>query len=95
VRHKFELIFLEVSAKNIGLFFFKSLREQNITSPLTAVSDAYESHRRYGNSVGILKIIADDDHPVPGLGGDLPIPASMLVLFSARGWRAHVIVADL
>jgi len=39
VRHKFELTFLEVSAKNKHLFFFKSLREQNITSPLTGVKE--------------------------------------------------------
>ena len=59
MRHKFELIFLEVSAKNKALFFFKSLREQNITSPLTGVSDAYRSYGSYGSSLGILKNFAD------------------------------------
>ena len=39
VRHKFELTFLEVSAKNKQLFFFKSLPEQNITSALTGVKE--------------------------------------------------------
>ena len=39
MRHKFELTLLEVSAKNKQLFFFKSLREQNITSPLTGVKE--------------------------------------------------------
>ena len=59
VRHKFELIFLEVSAKNKALFFLKSLRKQNITSPLTGVSDAYRSYGSYGSSLGILKFFAD------------------------------------
>ena len=59
MRHKFELIFLEVSAKNKALFFFKSLREQNITS-LTGVSDAYGSYGSYGSSLGILKFFADE-----------------------------------
>jgi len=59
VRHKFELIFLEVSAKNKELFFFKSLQEQNITSPLTGVSNAYGSYRSYGSFLGILKYFAD------------------------------------
>jgi len=59
VRHKFELIFLEVSAKNKALFFFQSLQEQNITSPLTGVSDTYWSYRSYGSSLGILKFFAD------------------------------------
>jgi len=59
VRHKFELIFLEVSAKNKALFFFKSLREQNITSPLMGVSDAYGSYGSYRSSLGILKFFAD------------------------------------
>ena len=59
MRHKFELIFLEVSAKNKALFFLKSLREQNITSPLMGVSDAYGSYGSYGSSLGILKFFAN------------------------------------
>jgi len=59
VRHKFELIFLEVSAKNKALFFFKSLQEQNITSPPTGVSNAHGSYGSYGSSLGILKFFAD------------------------------------
>ena len=53
------LIFLEVSAKNKALFFFKSLREQNITSPLTGVSDTYGSYGSYGSSLGILNFFDD------------------------------------
>ena len=60
MRHKFELIFLEVSAKNKAHFFFKFLREQNITSPLTGVSDAYGSYGSYGSSLEILKFFADE-----------------------------------
>ena len=41
------------------IFFFKSLWEQNITSPLTGVSDAYGSYRSYGSSLGILNFFAD------------------------------------
>ena len=59
MRHKFKLIFLEVSAKNKALFFFKSLWEQNITSPLTGGSDAYGSYGSYGSSLGILKFFVD------------------------------------
>ena len=59
MRHKFELIFLVVSAKNKALFFLKSLQEQNITSPLTGVSNAYRSYGSYGSSLGILEFFAD------------------------------------
>jgi len=59
MRHKFELIFLEVSAKNKVHFFFKSLQEQNITSPFTGVSDTYRSYGSYWSSLGILKFFAD------------------------------------
>ena len=59
VRHKFELIFLEISAKNKTHFFFKSSQEKNITSPLTGVSDAYESYGGYSSFLGILRFFAD------------------------------------
>ena len=60
MRHKFELIFLEVSAKNKALFFFKkSLWEQNITSPLIGVSDTYGSYGSYRSFLGILKFFPD------------------------------------
>jgi len=59
VRHKFELIFLEVSAKNKALFFKKSLWEQNITPPLMGDYNAYGSYRNSGSSLGILKFFAN------------------------------------
>jgi len=77
VRHKFKLIFLEVSAKNKALFFFKSLQEQNITSPLTEVSDAYGSYGSYGSSLEILTFLADEDEPDVLLYGHIPLTPKM------------------
>ena len=53
------LYFSRFQLKIKHFFFLKSLREQNITSALMGVSDAYGSYGSYGSSLGILKFFAD------------------------------------
>jgi len=83
-----------------NFFFFKSLREQNITSPLIGVRDAYRSYGSCKSTQRILNFVADVPVGTKGRGlgdthRDNHLQMCLLLLDSLCRWQNPITKPDM